>query len=128
MANSSEYRKAHLKEYAQYQRNSRKRNPKHHLVYDARARARRNGVPYDLTVEDLTWPTHCPVLGIELFYGRAEGDGQRQNSATLDRRDNSKGYVKGNVFVISHRANRIKSDATAAELEAVAKYAALPDA
>jgi hypothetical protein len=37
-------------------------------------------------------------------------------SPTLDRIDNSKGYIVGNVWVISMRANRLKSDATVDEL------------
>ena len=40
----------------------------------------------------------------------------------LDRKINELGYVRGNVFVISRRANRIKSDATALELEEIARY------
>ena len=41
---------------------------------------------------------------------------------TLDRKVNALGYVKGNVFVISHRANRLKQDATADELAAILAY------
>lgn len=125
-----EYRQAHLGQYAEYQQNSRQRNPKSHLVNDARSRAKRHNIPYNITIDDIDWVTHCPVFGIELFYGRGRGEGQRFNSATLDRRVNELGYVKGNVFVISHRANRMKQDASPNELAAIAAYAAkaLPDA
>ena len=40
---------------------------------------------------------------------------------SLDRIDGAKGYVKGNVRVISHRANMLKNDATIEELELVLK-------
>ena len=120
-----EYRRAHLPQYAQYQRDRRHRKPQEHLVMCAQTRARRDGLPYDITVENMAWPTHCPVLGIALDYNRtAAGDRKiRNNSPTIDRRVNELGYVVGNAFVISHRANRIKSDATAEELMRVAAYA-----
>jgi hypothetical protein len=124
---SDTYRKEHLTQYAEYQRNSRGRRPRETLVEQARGRAKRDGLPCDITVELLEWPTHCPVLGVELDYTQTP-PGERRirtNSPTLDRRVNKLGYVRGNVFVISHRANRIKSDATAAELKAVAEYAAI---
>ena len=43
-------------------------------------------------------------------------------SPTLDRIVPSLGYVPGNVVVISHKANSIKSNATAAEIRAVADW------
>jgi len=46
------------------------------------------------------------------------------NSPSLDRIDNSKGYVKGNVIVVSWRYNSLKKDGTPAELVAVALFAA----
>ena len=80
------------------------------------------GLEYNLTVEDLgELPTHCPVLGLELVYPGA-GQGRLPESASLDRLDSSKGYVKGNVAIISWRANRLKSDATLAELQAIVRF------
>jgi hypothetical protein len=58
-----------------------------------------------------------------LSYTRDKKKPHRDNYPTLDRWDNAKGYVPGNVFVISWRANRIKWDCSLVELEAVAKYA-----
>jgi len=129
------YRIANKEKYAEYQRNSRAKNPREHLVSQAKSRARRDGLPFDISISAMYWPTHCPVLGMELSYNkeptiRRENWQVRSATATLDRHINELGYVLGNVNVISHRANRIKSDATSAELLAVARYAAgeLPNA
>lgn len=116
------YRLANKEKYAIYQQNSRRRNAKNHLVIDARGRAKKAGIPCTITVDTIDWVTHCPILGTELVYVKGEGK-VRTDAATLDRRVNDLGYVPGNVFVISHRANRLKSDATVAELEAILRYA-----
>jgi len=64
--------------------------------------------------------THCPVLGVELLFG---GQGKiHDNSASIDRFDPSKGYIKGNVWIISYKANRMKSDATIDEIKKVYNY------
>lgn len=79
-----------------------------------------------ITPADLVWPTHCPVLGIELDYPTAYGERGTQavkpNWPSLDRWDSTKGYVPGNVFVISYRANTLKNNATYEEILKVAKY------
>lgn len=95
------------------------------LVIVARRRGRKAGLEATIRKADLIWPTHCPVLGIELDYKTQNGSRKFNNPAnpSLDRWDNSKGYVPGNVFVISLRANQLKNNATADELEAVAGYA-----
>lgn len=96
------------------------------LCAQARQRGRSKGLEATITADDLVWPTHCPVLGIELNY--ADRSGQRgsgptqQNWPSLDRWDNTKGYVPGNVFVISVRANVLKGNATADEMERIAAY------
>ena len=62
--------------------------------------------------QDLIWPTHCPILGIELDWFAEK---VQENSPSFDRIDSSKGYVKGNVAIISWRANRIKNDGNSDE-------------
>ena len=42
------------------------------------------------------------------------------DSYSLDRIDSSRGYVKGNIWAISLRANRIKNDSTVEELRLIA--------
>ena len=96
------------------------KNPRLILVKVAKVRAKKRGHEFSITEADIMWPTHCPVLGVELKYGG--GLGQRRDVASLDRLDNTKGYVPGNVFVLSWRANCIKNDATAEELRAVAAW------
>lgn len=68
---------------------------------------------------DLTFPTHCPVLGIQLDYFTHE---RQENSVSFDRIDPTKGYIKGNVVVMSWRANRIKNDGTAEEHQKIADF------
>lgn len=87
------------------------------LLGEARKRAREKGIAITITVDDIVIPQKCPALGIPLAF-----DGKRENWPSLDRLDNSLGYVPGNVFVISCRANKIKNDATLAEIEAIARY------
>lgn len=119
-------RQAALARYAGYQRNRRRSMPEEHLYIQAKSRAKKYGIPFSIAQADIEWTTHCPVLGVELSYRKNEGSREgwniRKHSATLDRRDNAKGYVPGNVFVISHHANRLKSDATVEQIEAVLRY------
>lgn len=79
------------------------------MWYTAKKRAAKKGIEFSIKVEDITIPTHCPVLGIELF----QGDGKiSSHSPSLDRVNPSKGYVSGNVRVISHKLNAMKNDMT----------------
>lgn len=86
----------------------------------ARARAKRHGLAFNL---DADWvhaaaPEACPLLGIALCF---DHNMVCNDSPTLDRIDNARGYTRDNVWVISARANRIKTDATADELMQVAR-------
>lgn len=74
---------------------------------------------WSINFEDLVFPTHCPILGIKLDYFAPE---RQENSISFDRLDPAKGYIKGNVIVVSWRASRIKSDGTAEEHLKVAEY------
>lgn len=78
-------------------------------------------MPFTIAYEDIEWPQVCPVLHIRLDYTPSRGGG-RDASPSFDRRDPSIGYVRGNVLIISARANRIKSNATIHEIRAVADW------
>ena len=93
-----------------------RRKPENRMLNRARARAKKQGLSFTLDEKDILIPTHCPLLGIELYI--AEGrKAVKDNSASLDRIDSSLGYIKGNVWVISHKANTMKSNATLEEMK-----------
>lgn len=95
------------------------------LVKKAAMRAKQKGIEHSITAEDIVWPTHCSVLGIELDYGAGDGSkkGPRPNSPSLDRWNNEIGYTPKNTVVISWRANSLKGNGTWQELYQVAYYA-----
>jgi len=98
---------------------SRRDDPVRHMLYDAKKRAKRKGITFDLEWDDLTIPENCPVLGIPLFIGDG---GRSANSPSLDRFDNNLGYTKDNVRIISLRANALKNDATVEEMRLILAY------
>ena len=96
-------------------------DPRRDLVRWARRRAQERGIEFSIDVEDVYIPRYCPVLGIPLVPGKGR---HTDSSPSLDRIDPSKGYVPGNVQIISNRANRIKNDASIAELQQIIRYMA----
>ena len=98
-----------------------KMGPAGRLVETAKARAKARGVPFGLTAADVDVPFRCPVLGIKLVPGQGR-NGPIDSSPTLDRIIPALGYVRGNVIVVSWRANRIKNDATIEELRSIADF------
>lgn len=90
----------------------------------ARQRAQEQGVPFKITHDDIVIPESCPVLGIKLSHSEREAGGFHDASPTLDKFVPALGYVPGNIAVISWRANKLKGDATTAELQAVASWMA----
>jgi predicted nucleic acid-binding Zn-ribbon protein len=87
----------------------------------AKQRASERNLDFNIELIDIVIPTHCPILGIELKEHKGRSGGEK-NSPALDRLDNSKGYIKGNVVVISHLANMMKSSANNSELLTFAKW------
>ena len=72
----------------------------------AKWRAKRDGLDFNISKEDINIPDQCPILGIKLK--RNIGSGWHSDSPSLDRIDNTKGYTKDNIRVISNRANSLK--------------------
>lgn len=103
-----------------YARRKRREDPRVPMLADARKRAKARNLEYNLIKDDLIIPEYCPVLGIPIHVSTS---GKRSaNSPSLDRVNNSKGYTKENVCVISLRANTLKNDATIDELENIVNY------
>ena len=109
------YRAGHKEYMKEYFR----RNPKKYLLEAAKKRAKIKNLDIDITEDDFDIPEFCPILGIKLSPVRSK---DRIYSPSIDRRDNSKGYIKGNIAIISWKANKMKSDMTLAEVEALYNY------
>lgn len=99
-------------------RKYRQAHPERRLLTTAKQRAKQLGLPFAITEDDVKIPTHCPVLGLKLVPGGWPSD----NSPSIDRIVPELGYVPGNVIVVSFRSNRLKSDATPEELQAIADF------
>lgn len=100
-----------------FRSHGKSKTPEYCMFYDARKRAQKFGLPFTITPNDIDIPADCPVLGISLSH-----NGARDYRPSLDRIIPTLGYTPANIRVISFRANRIKSDASLAELRAVVAY------
>lgn len=108
------------KEHVKKLRKERYRNNIEKILFrSARERARKKNIDFNIDITDIVIPDKCPVLGMPFTVGNNRPVG---NSPTVDRIIPSKGYVKGNIMVISYRANTIKSDARPQELMQVAMF------
>jgi len=90
------------------------------MVYDAKGRAKKKNLPFNISPDNITIPSHCPILHIPLIFNTS-GDNS-PNSPSLDRIIPSKGYVEGNIIVISRRANELKRNATIKEMLLLADF------
>jgi hypothetical protein len=97
----------------------KERSPELLLLRSAKARAKTKGLAFNIEVQDIKIPEYCPIANIKLQVAKGQQTGA---SPTLDRIDSSKGYIKGNVAVISHRANSAKRDLTFDDIERLYLY------
>lgn len=92
-------------------------DPRRTLIVYARYRAKRKGVPFSLTLDDIPVPSHCPILGTALDFS-----GDQSTYPSIDRIKPELGYIPGNVWVISAKANAMKWNASPEELLAFSRY------
>jgi hypothetical protein len=90
------------------------------LVNRAKHRAILKDLEFSITHEDLIVPSVCPILQIPLEIVRGQGRGF--NHPSLDRIDNTKGYTKENVWIISDLANKMKTDASIEQLKQFGRW------
>ncbi len=116
---------AHTEEYKDkakhYRKINKERHPEKQMFVAARSRARQSGLEFNIERSDLIIPEFCPVLGIKIERGIGKGK-KTDASPSLDRIDNSKGYIKGNVMIISFRANTIKNNGSMEEHQKIIDY------
>jgi hypothetical protein len=87
---------------------------KQQLYRSARKRALQKGLEFNIELRDIHIPKKCPILKVPLICST-------RYSPSIDRIYPDKGYVKGNIAVISTLANSMKANATPNELLIFAK-------
>lgn len=102
-----------------YSRRQRERSPVRYLFNQARYRAKIRGIEFSIEFEDLKVPETCPIMDIPLFFSPGK---RTDNSYSLDRKDNSKGYTAENTRVISWLANGRKGDLSVEQIERLYQY------
>lgn len=120
---AKEYRKTHPEWTRAAQKRARQKlkesKPEHLIWMETKKRAKKRGIPFEIEVSDIIIPKVCPILGIELSFGIGS---VHDASPSLDRIIPEKGYVKGNCFIISSKANRMKQENTLETLEKIVAY------
>lgn len=96
-------------------------SPEFKMYQRAKSRAKKFGRDFNIDLDDIFIPKTCPILGIPLVVHSGQPGGF-PDSPALDRLDSSGGYTKGNVWVISQRANQMKADADIGEMKAFARW------
>ncbi len=91
--------------------------PRKKMFLQAKNRASRKNMDFNISLEDIIVPNLCPLLEIPFVVGTAN---DYEYTYSLDRIDSSKGYVKGNVWVITKLANSMKNSAS---IEMLLKFA-----
>ena len=97
----------------QYLRDWKSNNREKDIFLLAKHRAKSKGIEFNIELSDIIIPEICPILGLPI---KKAIDGNRDLSPSLDRIDNDKGYIKGNIQVISFKANAMKLTADKSEL------------
>ena len=95
------------------QPNNHSGTPEYRMFCHAKENARKQGVPFSIELSDIVFPEFCPIFNTPLNRNNTKTG---NDSPSLDKLIPKLGYVKGNINVISYKANRIKSDASLEEL------------
>lgn len=92
------------------------------VLSSTRRYCKKKGLPFDIDATYLVsiTPATCPVLGIPLVRG---GKGVSQpNSPSIDRLIPERGYVRGNIIIVSRLANQVRSNATPDQILKVGSF------
>lgn len=106
--------KVNAKNRERFDPNAVSKSVEYKMLARAKSRAKKNNLPFNLELDDIAIPERCPLLGIKIESNNFRNS---PNNPSLDKIIPEKGYIKGNVWVISNRANTLKNDATLKELK-----------
>lgn len=116
-AKQKEYR-ARVGIKSEYSYRYKQSNTVSYIYKSAKTRAKKKGLEFNIEKSDVVIPEACPYFGEKLT---VDSVGYNPWFPSIDRIDSSKGYIKGNVQVISTLANRMKWAATEDQLIAFAE-------
>lgn len=112
-------RRKNVEKYRLMEKEYKIRNPERTILKNIKSRAKRSNIPFNLELSDIIIPEFCPVLGIKLS---KISNKLCDNTPSVDRLIPEKGYVKGNITIISYRANTIKNNGTVEEHQKIIQY------
>lgn len=96
-----------------YEKNHNELNRENYIFKSTKHRAKKRNITFNIDVTDIIIPIYCPLLGIKL----KKTLGRDNTTPSIDRINPELGYIKGNIWIISWKANRIKSNLTVDELK-----------
>jgi len=99
---------------------TRKDNIENYIYQVAKQSAKKRGLDFNLDISDIVIPDVCPIFNTP--FKNETRTGRNPRAPSIDRKDSTIGYVKGNVEIISWRANFLKSNGTAAEFKQLSEY------
>lgn len=95
-----------------------RRHKAQYILNRVKRKAKKLGYEFNLTIDDIVIPDICPILEVPIVFGTKE---DYEYSPSIDRIDNSKGYIRGNICIISKKANSMKNSASVEELKSFCK-------
>ena len=104
-----------------------KEDPVYSLFVRAKERAKKRNILFDIDKEYLKsiYPKNnkCPILNIDFQLGFLNEIKKNKDYApSLDRIIPDKGYVKGNLVIVSFIANRVKNNVSVETLEKIVNF------
>lgn len=114
-----ESRKKNIEKFKARDTRWRTNNPLKRLIFSTRQTSKRRGLEHTITELDLLLPELCPYTGIKIDY--SAGKGKTMSNPSIDRVNPLRGYVAGNVEVVSSLGNTMKNNASIKILQHFAK-------